>query len=594
MLYEALTGRLPHSGNAMKMMMDKQYLVPAPPSACVPDLPEDLHSLCENLLAIDPSMRPTPDAILKVLSGADNAAPKTSTKFTQTTPFIGRKQELNVLRECYQQAQDKAVVLFVDAESGMGKSELVDHFIKQVQFEDAQAVSFYSRCYERESIPYKAFDGIADDLSRYWVKQDAREAMRLLPRRAQLLSRLFPVLGRVRAISGEPEQAVDRGDPQEIRRQMFACFRSVLQQIADDRPLILYIDDFQWADPDSVLLFQELMHPPDAPKVLVICTIRTEGLQDVEMNTVAGADADVRSLSVGPLAYADATELVKALGVALTPEQRAVITVEGEGHPLFLQEMIRSAITHPELSGAMQLDLALWERIKALGGNAQNLVELLSVSGVPIPQEIALIAGEFDATVFYDVVQTCRTGQLAKTSGLLKSDTIECYHDRIREAALAHLDEGRRGRLHTRLAAAFDEVQGKDADAYTMVRHLMGSGNHQRAAKVAEAAAAKAEEGMAFLQSAELYALALQTGSYTQEKERRLRLLWAEVLVNSGKGKEAGDLYLVASEGMDEDERLRCELLAGAQFLYAGYIEEGLDAMGKVMADIGETLPKKL
>ena len=81
--------------------------------------------------------------------------------------------------------------MFVHGVSGMGKSALVRCFANELIQHD-EAVVLRGRCYERESVPYKAFDNIIDALSRYLMRLPTEQAAELLPRNVDHVGRAPP------------------------------------------------------------------------------------------------------------------------------------------------------------------------------------------------------------------------------------------------------------------------------------------------------------------------------------------------------------------------------------------------------------------
>jgi predicted ATPase len=148
-------------------------------------------------------------------------------------------------------------------------------FLARISARD-QAVVLAGRCYERESVPYKAVDGVIDELSRYLARLSKAGAASMLPLKGGLLAHVFPVLRRVEAIAQLPRPFGAMLDPRELRTRTFAALRELFARLAERHPLVLFVDDLHWADADSLALLAEVLRPPEAPPLLLVATTRTD------------------------------------------------------------------------------------------------------------------------------------------------------------------------------------------------------------------------------------------------------------------------------------------------------------------------------
>src|SRR6266478_681471 len=248
-LYQALSGRLPFKGRFFEIMMSKQAGDPIQPREINREVPRDLNELCIRLLRRDAEARPTGREVLRALGARTTGPlPASFVSVTAESSFIGRERLLAELHDAFSATREgETVSVYVHGNSGMGKSTLVRTFLDQIKGQRQHPIVFQGRCYERESVPYKAFDGVVDSLSKHLASVRHGRAEALMPRNSFALARVFPVMLQVDAIFNARSARPETVDLFTLRRQAFSALRELLARIADRQPLVIYIDDLQWA-----------------------------------------------------------------------------------------------------------------------------------------------------------------------------------------------------------------------------------------------------------------------------------------------------------------------------------------------------------
>jgi hypothetical protein len=449
------------------------------------------------------------------------------------------------------------------------------------------------RCYEREAVPYKALDGIIDELAAYAQRLPATDAAFLTPQGADVLLQVFPVLSRVNAFTMTPRHA--NRDETEQRARLFAAVRDLLTRLCERRTVIMSIDDLQWADADSLAMLSEVLRPPNAPALLFLASWREAGEDPGGIRErLEGLPGEIRQLAIEKLSAESTAELAKLLLArsGVTGPRADEIAREANGHPLFVDELVRfTAIRGRDATAPLEhvsLEEALGNRIARLDAAPMRVLELLSLAGAPLEQETCAHAAGISVGDFAQVTAQLRIAHLARTGGARKMDRIETYHDRVRDTVSVQLDADRRRALHRDLARAL-EASGR-ADPETLAVHHHGAGDDAKAALYAADAAAAATRAFAFDRAARLYQMALDL-SPAGPTVRALQISLGAALAKAGRGAEAGRALLAAATGAPVAEALDLRARAIQALLNAGRFDQGISELRDVLATQGVSYP---
>jgi hypothetical protein len=589
-LYECLTGTRPFEGSLYEVLNRKlEGEVPDPSTRVGTDIPPPLHELCLSLLQRDPSARPSVADVLARLG--DELVPSSRRVRTEHL-FVGRSDELAALDHAWQEvAGGVTMTMHLSGKSGLGKSALFAHFLADLRTR-AQALILRGRCYEAESVPFKGIDGVIDSLALHLHHLPALVRARLQPRRFEALVRLFPVLDGMWT-GGLPWS--ERAEPAEMRRQARRALRELLERLADERPLVLAIDDFQWADLDSVELLHALTEAPDPPRMLVLVAFRpvANTVLDELRKTAAEPGQVTRVLELGPLPEADAQAFAAALlrddvhaGGSIEERARTYAS-RAAGNPFFISQLVFS---QDALSSSSSVDRVVARRIRALSAGARVLLSTIAVAARPIPLNVALAAAGTEAHEA-DVAEL-RELELIRLTGARTSDPVEAAHDRIREVAVSELEPELLTSTHLALAHAY-EAEGMGA-AELLAEHYERGGDRVAALPNLERAAEQAAASFANQRALALYRHGLTLVPERDERARaRLERGIAEQLAILGYCGEAATCFAaLARTANSEAERLRLESHSIENRLSNGEIKAGLAQLREALQPLGIPLPR--
>ncbi|RME47996.1 MAG: hypothetical protein D6795_13405, partial [Deltaproteobacteria bacterium] len=597
-LFEVLTGRLPFPGKGIGVLLEKQRSDPPDPLDSVPDIPPDLAGICRALLCREPEGRPGGAALaarLAPLAPIPSASPPPPPdSVPPSDPIVGREEEIALLMEAFREMQgNRTVVVRIEGESGIGKTTLVRAFLAEVGGLAPDTLILTGKCFERESIPFKAMDPVIDLLTRHLSRLGTSEIQALLPEGTAQLVQLFPVLRRVEGIR-EHATGMETADPQVLRRTAFTALRTFLRRLAQRRPLILFIDDLQWGDEDSFLLLADLLRPPDPPPFFLLLAHRNVGT-DAPITTILPPETrrhlTLREIVLPPLRTMACCDLL-ARSFAFEPPLAEAITKEGGGNPFLIEMLARYAREHADRlsapSDALSFRKVLSGRLADLPEAGRNVLEIIAVFGRPIP--LSLLCELLPPETDFDTIDRLGRLKWVRTTQREGADTLDIYHDRIRETLLSLLSEEKKREIHRSLARMLESIAPEQAEALS--RLFEGGGEREKAARYAREAANRAFAALAFDRAAFQLRRAI-----TLDPERHdtweLRARLAEALFHAGKGVESAWIYLEAAARCPErTTAFHFRRLAAEQFLQSGHLAEGRARMEEIVEAAGMKLSR--
>ena len=468
-------------------------------------------------------------------------------------------------------ALSRPIACFIEGDSGVGKSALLGELAERLR---DRATVLVARCHERESLPYKAFDGVVECLLTKGLVP-TEPIVDLEPGESASLLRVFP---RLSSVSWLGERATLEGDPSDDqgrrREYAFVGFRRLLCAVSARRPLVLLVDDLQWADLDSMHLLLAALSPPDAPSVLYVGAHRSTGddsgefLQELNIRQQVGSlPFEIRRLMLGALSLDEARTLAKAL-LGAVPEAESAsgrIAQEARGLPLLVAELAADfAVDGNEHSTPPSLGTLLHRRLSALNDVERRTLDVAAVAARPLTEEQLGYASREDADARHAL-------RVLSLRGLLQRDArgrLHVYHDGIRELVVERLGVQELAANHELLALAYERTHS--GEPAWLVEHWRASGQRERARECALTAAKAARAKLAFNSSASLFRTAVDLGATRDADGRDVHASLAEVLIGAGRSSEAARASLMAAGNAVASEAFALQCQAAQQFMRGG------------------------
>ena len=421
-------------------------------------------------------------------------------------PLVGRESEWIFLQNVWRDAATRRPhLVLIKGEAGIGKTRLAEELVEWVSRQGFTALT--AHCYSAET--QLAYAPVVEWLRAHpvhglddvWLTELARLLPEVLAERPDL-----------------PQPAPLTEDWQRLR--LFKALAYAL--LKGHSPLLLYIDDLQWCDRDTLdwlrYLLQSHLEAGARAQLLVVGTLRVEEIErrhPVEslLNNVRHT-GQVTEVELGPLTEQATLALAQHVsGKSLDPALAPLLYQGTEGHPLFVVEMVRAGAAQigqrtashaREMIQATQtlpakVQQVIQARLAQLSTTTQDLVGLAATVGRAFTFDVVRHASSSDEETLVRGLDELWQRRIIREKG---ADAYDFSHEKIREVAYAGLSSARRRLLHREVAEALEAVHAADPDAVSgqIALHCEHAGQpvqaiayYRRAASVAQVVYANEE-----------------------------------------------------------------------------------------------------
>jgi DNA-binding SARP family transcriptional activator len=433
--------------------------------------------------------------------------------------LAGRDRESTVLREAWAAAAGgQPGLVTITGEAGIGKTALAEALAAEAA-EDGGTV-LRTRCYETERSLF--LQPIVEAIAPVAARTPAGTLRQLLGEHATAAAGLLP---EVAALLGPPPPG--RGSVEMERRRAFEAVRAFLRGLAERNPVLLLVDDLQYAGQSTVELMHFLGREPPRTRLLVLATVRAEN--DAQVGAALAPVA--RRVWAGPLDPDAVAQLARAAGRG---ELAGRILEQTRGHTLFVVEVLR-ALASGEEGVPESLRTAVQARVRRAGPGVEALLRAAAVLGATVDPLTVGVMLDLVPTTALELCEAALGARLLVASGR----DYEFANDLIREVLYASTPEPTRLAYHRRAA---DLLTGQPE---SLARHAAAAGDWLRAGRAWLRAAEDATRRYAASDAVALATQALQAGEQAGDME-----VSARALVLRGRAHEATGAHAAAFDDL--------------------------------------------
>ncbi|HEX3509373.1 MAG TPA: ATPase, T2SS/T4P/T4SS family [Candidatus Dormibacteraeota bacterium] len=388
--------------------------------------------------------------------------------------FVGREQErLDMRMVLDRAATGSGGMVFVAGPPGIGASR----FAAEVAVEAVQKgwVVLSGRCADLAASPMSPF---RDVLNAAIANAGAKTLLDAVGENGQLLAQLVPALRqKVRGMVSGGEVNADK-----LREQLFKAIFDFLVVYQGAKPMLIVIDDLQWADEASVLLLRDLAERLSGSRIVLAATYWESELDSGRPFTPVVSRLlrrrRAQRIGLGRLSDREVEKMVAGMAeTPVTPIQLLGIQAATEGNPLFVEHSylymaasdtmlggssrVQASFTEEDLELAQSVRGLIGRRLERLSEPAQRMLVAAAVIGRDFDIALLEAFGELSGHELREALEEATRGHFLTSAA---PDRYRFGHDLVRQRVLAVLPLPRLQAYHLAVADTLERVYGKSAN----------------------------------------------------------------------------------------------------------------------------------
>ena len=435
------------------------------------DFPESLKALAHrNAQEVsDRSFRSDVQSLIEALE-----APEPETQ--ESDGFVGRQSEMAELGAALDAAMaGRGQMVMLSGEPGIGKTRMAQELASRAASKGTQVM--WGGCYEHVGAP--PYWPYVQPIRAY-VQEISAEQLRsqMGPGDADIANVIPEVLAKLPDL--EMPAALD---PDQARFRLFDSFTTFFKSAAQTQPMMLVLEDLQWADKPSLLLLEFLVSQIADSRLLVLGTYRDAEL--TRDHPLSQTLAQLRrspvfhSTVLGGIDSGDVGLFLRATsGSEASKELADAIYAHTEGNPFFMSEVVRLLVERGELEevsatgGPVTLGIpqgvreVIDQRLARLSENCVQVLTTASVIGRQFDFRLlrTLSAEVTEDEVLQAIDEAVRSHLIEESDGLVES--YQFSHAMVQQTLSGELTTSRKIRLHARIAETLEDIYAGDERAH--------------------------------------------------------------------------------------------------------------------------------